>query len=343
MSELSNLGVEGMTEAEFNDPRVLIVDASGGNPQTVEVDADMIAAEGLMLAERQMLKNGPSRPNRGHQKLMTKAQFKEQEMNEAMGYPSNLEEAEKTKSLEKKVAGLESGIAEILSRLSGGTNVVVPQLCYPPPVQSSPSQSFPATLQRKVVRPVRVTRPVSKPPVLTETLTTMNQATQEVHEESPIDSEPFTSRRTPLNLGTTDQENRLGLVDSDYHLENPDMWIEQPASEVEVDPKIERLARLLVEVTAYLTTHDCRVFFSNILTRTISRHLGFNSWNVNVRAWFLESFKTILADPVFLRGQILGVMCTEMGHALSVKKIAELCIAAGGFLAYSLAVAECNP
>jgi hypothetical protein len=136
---------------------------------------------------------------------------------------------------------------------------------------------------------------------------------------------------------------RQQLVAPDESVENPDMWVEVPAPPPKADPLATMLSIRLPDVTKYLRTHNCRIYFSNTIKRGVSRHLGFESWSPAIREHFMGGFTTILSDPVFLRAQVLAALTSENGAALSVEKIAETVILAAGWMAFSLAAAECNP
>ncbi len=125
------MALVGEDQAFFQDnPEALIpiVDQRGHKQM---VDPGVVAAEGMALAHHYMASNGPTQPRHiGKARTMTKGQLKEQRMNEETGYPSNLEEAEKVKSLEGKVANIETGISQILSHLRGKeAQPAAPSLC----------------------------------------------------------------------------------------------------------------------------------------------------------------------------------------------------------------------
>jgi len=118
-----------------------------GNGEEMEVSPDMAAAEGMSFSQQYMAGNGPIRPlHIGQAKTMTKRQLEEQKMNEAQGYPSNLDEAEKVKELESKVTEMSQGISAILSHLQGNP---------PTAPQNSPSPSEGMLFPASTVSPAR--------------------------------------------------------------------------------------------------------------------------------------------------------------------------------------------
>jgi hypothetical protein len=305
----------------------------------------------MAMAERSMMQNEGTIPRRGVQIVGTLAEVKEQMANEEAGYPSNIHEANKTKQLEQRVVGIESGIQQILSRLTGGTSEPLQPQPPPPTVPQSSAPRSPAPTLRKAGGPKS---PAQVQPSLTETLNSLGSETN---------SAPCTSRRIrsltevprledlPEPIGPVekfvDEDGTVGLrqqlVATDELLENPDMWVEAPAAPPPADPIAVMLSTRLPEVTAFLKSHDCRTYFSNTIKRHISKFMGFESWSPKLREQFTHSFNTVLSDPVFVRVQVLAALTSEFGKAISVEKITQLVIQSAGWMAFALAAAESNP
>jgi len=113
-----------------------------------------VVSEGLAQTVQYMASNGPTRPvQRGRAKTMTKQQYKEQEMNEAAGLPSNLEEASRVMALEQKIGNVDAKLNAIIAAVSPpGMSEMQPALN----VQPTPT---PAPVYQKTF--------VNDPPLLT--------------------------------------------------------------------------------------------------------------------------------------------------------------------------------
>jgi hypothetical protein len=287
-----------------------------------DIPADQIAAESLSMAENYMASNGPATARRGFQEVMTKAQLEQQKVNESMGYPSNLSEASRLQALEKEVGGIKSGIGAILDKLNGGTNVPVQPQSSAPNALASLGQPVPVPSLRKVARPRRSQFDPTNLPVEQEQL--------------PISCE--TSIYEPIPSETTSLE----LLEAEPQLSSEEMWFD-PAPELpKASPTAERLATLVPSVVSYIKGRNCRAYFFNSVRRAITRHFEFEAWPIPMRDAFLHSFNTLLSDPVFLKTQVLGILRFSQGFAMSIEKVAQMVIMSAGWMAFSLAAAECN-
>jgi hypothetical protein len=115
-------------------------------------DETMVVAGGLARSAQYMAQNGPTRPIQrvNTTPKMTKAQYREQVMNEQMGYPSNLEEANRVKNLETQVSNIHQGMDRILQALN-------PQPHVPPHHSTAPAH--PAPYQPGVAPPTHPAPP----------------------------------------------------------------------------------------------------------------------------------------------------------------------------------------
>jgi hypothetical protein len=166
------MSLEGGDQAYQDNPEapIAVPDQTG---QMVEMDPTAMAAEGMTFAYRDMRENGPTHPShsiadreRGLDvNKMTKAQLREQKMNEEEGYPSNLDEAQRVKELEGKVQNIESGISQILSHLQGVPPSGPERMDRPEgPVLLNPAgQSSPASTPQSVPTGGSPVSPVAAP------------------------------------------------------------------------------------------------------------------------------------------------------------------------------------
>lgn len=306
------------------------------NHNEQELSPEEAVAMGQVMTQQYMAKNGfmttegvrPQHVRR--QKVMTKGQYKEQMMNEEQGYPSNLDEASKVKDLENKVSGIESGISQILNRLSGGTNNVPPRVETFGTLQQVPTPTSPA------YEPVYQT-PTQSPdygkPLATSRRVLPSGRVIEVPKQQ-IDLAPVPA----LSMGITGSSADL-LEDPAEIVEDDSMWVEDaPVREVpRVDPKLERLANMVTEVSQWLRQKDALTFWKRTLPKIVSRHISYNGWPRHLQAQFEGQFKNILLDPVFLRNICSKVIGCEYGHALSVQKVAEFAVLIAGHMAFALA------
>jgi hypothetical protein len=292
-----------------------------------EMLADQVAAESLSMAENYMASNGPATARRGFQEVMTKAQLEQQKVNESMGYPSNLSEASRLQALEKEVGGIKSGIGAILDKLNGGTNVPVQPQLSAPTALASLAQPVPVPSLRKVVRPQPQGPTLVAPPM------TQTYADQEL---LPTNCE--TSTCEPIPSETTSLE----LLEAEPQLSSEDMWFDPVPELPKANPTVERLATLMPSVVSYIKGRNCRAYFFNSTRRAITRHFEFEAWPIPMRDAFLRSFNTLLSDPIFLKTQVLGVLRFSQGFAMSIEKVAQMVIMSAGWMAFSLAAAECN-
>jgi hypothetical protein len=330
-------------------PGVTVVEVDGTQS---EMSPETVAAYGLGMSQQYMSRNGPIQSQHVRRRtVMTKAQYEEQKMNEKMGYPSNLDEAGRVKQLESDMAGMQQGIQAILSRLSGGTTVFPPQTNSPTPqnpslIPSSPvlspqlrlvQQSVPQMSQGEAPTPSQSgsddsTSTGKRLVKLSNGKVVEIPATQ----PSPLPTPP----RGNLSVGP---EESMALVEPTSDEDFSDLWVEEtPVPEFKNDPKLERLAFMVAEASTFLRNRDPHLFFRRVLPRTVSRQVGFSAWPKVLQERFNVHFRTLLTDPVFLRGQVATALSFEFGHGLSPQKVAELISLSAGFMAFSLAGAEVN-
>lgn len=108
-------------------------------PGMEDCTPEMVVAEGMAFAHRDMMNNGPLQPtHRPRGATMTRGQLEEQKMNEKQGYPSNLDEASKVKELEANVGELGINIVAI-NRNIGQLGSMMQQLLAAQTPQAQPS------------------------------------------------------------------------------------------------------------------------------------------------------------------------------------------------------------
>jgi hypothetical protein len=336
--------LEGGYNPLGDDPNAPIAVPSQG--EMVEMDPTALAAEGIAFAGNYMAKNGPIQPihrlrdrARGlDENKMTKAQLEEQKMNEAQGYPSNLDEAAKVKELEGKVSNIEAGIGAILQHLQGG--------------QSSPASTQPPaeTGGNPVSLAVSPTPP--QPPTVTPPSPSLIEEPESPEQESKQpklrevtlrDGRKVTLPPAP-SLGPATEHTAPPQQEEEI-VEEPDAveddWDEQivvvPEPEApKADPKVEKVMHLVQEVNEFLQANDSHRFFVRHLGRHVHRHVGYHGWPQAMQGEFDARFKGFLSDPQFVSSICRKVIDMDMGHALGVKHVVSLLCATAGFTAFAL-------
>ena len=294
-----------------------------GDGEVMEMTPEMATAEGLGFSARYMSGNGPVKPTHAGTKTMTKAQYREQIMDEEQGYPSDRDEAAKVKELEGKVAKIETGIEAILGHLEKRAGDPAPsvspsdpgpeqspppgQLRYVPP-SPSPTDSPESNVRSVTLKDGRTIKvPLSLGPA------TVSEAPQkpEVVTETPVSVE-----------GEVDDWDSVVEV-----LEAP----QEPGN----DPRVERVQLLVTEVFDFMRTNDPHRFWRRHLVK-IHRHVGYNSWAKPLRDEFDKRFAGFLNDGSFVTKIIEKIVDMEFGSAIAGKWAASLVVAAAGFTALTL-------
>lgn len=338
------MALEGGGDQAFQDDPgapIMLTDQTG---ETVEMDPEAIAAEGLGYAYRDMAKNGPIRPTHiGRAKTMSKQQLAEQIENEQAGYPSNLDEAQKVKDLESKVQNIESGIGRILSHLSGqsspastpssvstGGNQVYPE-GSPDPVETQAaiaSQRNPASTGSSESTP-----PESRQPKLRQ-VTLKDGRKISLPQPSP----PAMSLGPIAEAVPPEKHEMVGAdgVD-DWDDESPVVAVaESDLKEAVPDPKLARTQQLVQDVNDFMRANDVHRFWRRHLGQKVHRHVGYAGWPKAIQMEFDTRFKGFLSDPQFVTSVCRKVMDMEMGHALGAKWVAGLLVVTAGFTAWAL-------
>ncbi len=328
--------LEGADQFLQDNPEapIQIQDRSG---QMVEVDPEAMAMEGMGFAAEYMKPNGPARPTHlGRAKQMTKAQLAKQIENEKQGYPSNLEEAEKVKSLEGKMESMESGIAQILSHLSGQSSPVSTPLngqtggnqVYP---EGSPiatevrsamlkQQSPPSTVSSES------SEPESKQPKLRQVTLTNGKVISVPTTSSPV-----------MSLGVaTDQEVPTTQAESDDWDDDPIAVVPEAGQAPDEDPKLKQVMNLVQGVSEFLQTNDVHRFWRRTLSTGMHRHVGYSGWPKALQVEFDKRFQGFLSDSTFVTSVCRKMISMEMGYALGVKKAASFLVAVAGYTAFTM-------
>ncbi len=326
------------------------------------VDPQAVVASTMQLAGTYMKKNGPIQPMHSlvdreaglDQNKMTKAQVKEQVMNEDQGYPSNLEEANKTKELENRVAGMETGINQILVHLQNGP--VAPSSPPSPPLSvpigGSPASPGVLTMPSPVPMPIApqpnpspstpIASPVPVPKPQPRRQVTLSDG-RKITEPGPA---------SPMSLGPAvgvQEQPPTQLEAEDF--EDADEWgdaqITDPQQEEEIVEEIDveqsrkaahllKVQQLVQEVNAFMAGNDVHRFWRRHVANSLHRNIGYNGWPKQLQVDFDARFKGFLEDPVFISSLCDKIAGFELGHALGVKHVVAFIVAAAGFTAFTV-------
>ncbi len=352
------MGLEGEQEGlaySHDDPEapISIVDNQG---QEHQMDPNALAAEGMAFAAKHMHPNGSPFPSHSlvdreaglEENKMTKAQLKEQRMNEEEGYPSSLDEANRMKALEGRMEGMESGISQILNALGGQSSPASP-------VSNAPTGTSPASLEGPqtptpgayatvsplsppTTGPPASSVPASKPRKLP--LVTLSSGRKIAVPGGP-------SPANPMSLGPATDQNHPptqieepDLNDPKWN-DNPDDW-DDPVSVIpkpeapKRDPNLEKLASLVQEVNGFMQTNDIHRFRRRHISRNLHRHVGYNGWPKTLQTEFDNRFKGFLQDPQFVSSVCRKVLSMELGPAIGAKHVVSFLVATAGFTAFAL-------
>lgn len=353
--------LEGGGDQAFQDDPgapIVLTDQSG---EAVEMDPEAIAAEGLGYAYRDMAKNGPIRPTHiGRARTMTKAQLATQKANEAEGLPSNLDEAQRVKDLEGKVASIETGVCNILELLNGQSS----------PASTPPSVPTGGTPVRQDGSPILINPSVTVPPP-NPTSTVSSESTEPVNKQPKLRQVTLKDGRKisvpqhsppAMNLGPV-AEAPDALPPEQYEFSNhavpvqeppnpalwqepgvpPDDWDDPVVAVAKTDvvdavpdPKLVRIQQLVQDVNDFMRANDVHRFWRRHLSQKVHRHIGYNGWPKVMQMEFDKRFKGFLSDPQFVTSVCRKVMDMEMGHALGAKWVAGFLVVTAGFTAWAL-------
>lgn len=303
--------------------------------ETMEVSVEAASAQGMGLSQQYMARNGGLRPNYKAQKLVTitKAQLKEQQMNEEAGYPSSLNETEKVKAMEVKVEEMGKGIEAILAHLSNqSVSVATPS-----------SEPMEATLLLPDVKPVTETILPSSPlrPLQTDsTESSVRQVTL---------NDGRTIKIPNLNLGPATSGDNPNFVDEsapdvvqvpeesnwDDHDDVVSTIAPQWKDEEENDPRAERVQTLVQNVYEFMRAGDCHRYFRRHIT-AIHRHLTYDSWKPDFKTEFDKRFKGFLDDTTFVTNLCGKIIDMELGHIIGAKQATSMIVITAGFTSFAL-------
>ena len=338
----------------LDDPEapISVRDARTGMMEGMSPEA--LAAEGLAFSHEYMGSNHPVKPlhsvadrERGlDMNKMTKAQLGEQKMNEDQGYPSNLDEAQKVRELEGKVANIESGIGAILSHLQNGQSSLESDT---PPVLSGGSPESPVAnkilMQAQSETVLQPSLPSTDSSGSNEPENKQPPPQQVTLSDGRKISVPQTSSRA-MGLGpATDPTIASTLVSGvEAPLETGDDWDNEPVVETppptsvepKVDPKLEQTQHLIQEVAAFMQANDVHRFWRRHLARNVHRHVGYSGWPKPLQEEFDKRFQGFLNDPQFINTVCRKIISMEYGPALGVKWVTSFIVTAAGFTAFTL-------
>ena len=281
---------------------------------------------GLGKAAQYMASNGP--PYATHlapAKTMTMQEFKEQEMREKMGLPSNVSEAERVQTLESKVEKIETGISQILSHLTnpGGATPTPSKRPGPDPVLTQAEEEaiqraetpLPTSPQESPQQPKTVTLKSGKK-VLIPTI-----------------------QRQALNLGSTPEEIVTTPVSEDEGLWTEDQIaapVEVPEEEPVEDPRLVQLQNLVDDVIGFLKAHDPHKVWRKHLSTHLHRQVGYSGWSKKLQAEFDKRFQSFLSDPQMITTTCRKVLEMELGAAVGVQWVATMLVMAAGWAAFAM-------
>lgn len=281
-----------------------------------ELTESQAVGMGLGQAARYMASNGPTHATHlAPAKTMTMQEFKEQEMREKMGLPSNASEAERVQTLESKVEKIETGISQILSHLTN------PGGATPTPIKRQgpePEEAPQTSPQESPQQPKTVTLKSGKK-VLIPTI-----------------------QRQALNLGSTPEE-----IVTTPGPEEDDLWTEdQIVAQVEVpeydqsteegitDPRLVQLQKLVEDTIDFLKTHDPHKVWRKHLSTHLHRQVGYSGWSKKLQAEFDKRFQSFLSDPQMITTTCRKVLEMELGAAVGVQWVATMLVMAAGWAAF---------
>lgn len=352
------------------DARFQLVNIPGQVMQSeVEVgsgDVDVVN-QGLGMATSYMRQNGPVRPiQRGYQApKMTKQQYKEQEMNEAQGLPSNLDEASRVVNLEKTVSNLNTNMAKITSLLE---RALTPQSVLvqpptppvrpvgPPPVPTTmrqleaetqlPQVSIPSVLATETLTPEVV--PPTSPPVSFQPVSQPPASPEMIQEVTNYDPAPQTAtlqRPAPVTLGPTGStgpnpdEDRYELTEESLPGEANEEVAEEPVQAPVDVVEMKRLSRqqmLTDQVTSWLGSKDTHKFWKRFISSACNKNLSYNTWPPEFQGPFDKKFLEMVNDPSFVSVICGRITKMQMGHLVSPHVAGAFVVVTAGFLAFAL-------
>ncbi len=366
MREAMGLETEEAFSHDNPEAPIQIVDNQG---QTQEMDPAALAAEGMAYAGNYMASNGPVQATHvGKARQMTRAQLEEQKMNEKQGYPSCLEEADKTKELESRVVGIETGISQILSALNGQSSPEKQELKeFPggsraflavPPTPMSEAYGTVSPPSLPTTEPPVSSEPEPKPPKLPQVILSDGRKIAVPRPASPMSLGPATDAPQP----PTELEVEVGReqaaafqfsdsppdLDADValadQLEGPDGW-DDPVSvipeelvpaEPQTDSKLVKVAQLVQDVNTFMQSNDVHRFWRRHISNSLHRHVGYNGWPKALQQEFDEKFKGFLSDPQFISLCCRKIMSMEFGEVIGAKHVVSFVVATAGFTAFAL-------
>lgn len=342
--------LQNQPDVYFGDDPEAPIQVQTPDGQIIDASPEQLAAEGLAFAYRDMGKNHPIRPlhsaadlERGlDENKMTRAQLEEQKMNEKAGYPSNLDEAQKVKELEGKVANIENGIGTILQHLQNGQSSPA---SVPQPVVTGGSQVSPVVNPTQMPGPSATVIPPSPPSTdfveSSEPENRQPQQRQVTLSDGRKISVPQTSSRA-MGLGPASDP---APVQQDEEVVNAleDDWADEPVAEAAPpieppapDPKLEQTQQLVQEVVTFMQANDVHRFWRRHLARNVHRHVGYSGWPKPLQEEFDKRFQGFLNDPQFITTICRKIVSMEFGPALGVKWVCSFITAAAGFTAFTL-------
>lgn len=259
-------------------------------------------------------------------------------MNEAEGYPSNTDEAQKVKDLERTVEGMSAGINAILDRLDG------PSYQGSPPLARLSGMAQVSPVEPQVNSQTRA----SVQPNQSQTVPPVSPAVEMQPTEKVVTLADGRKVKVPLTLGPATTESQAPVMEQIQEaplIEQPDNsggsgWddvveaVKEPTKPV-VDLKAERTATLVTNVYEFMKANDPHRFFRRQLSG-IHRHLGYNGWSKDLQKDFDARFQALLGDSVMVTNVCRKVMDMEFGHILGAKHVTSMCVATAGFLAFAL-------
>jgi hypothetical protein len=310
------------------------------------VDAMDTLGDSQAMLVRHMAGNGPIRPvHIRRPPVITKQQLEAQKMREDQGYPSSEVEAAKVQALETRVAGIETGIQNILQAIQGGTAApqAPPKSAHPlgfsPEVQDAVSRTVRGAGQQAGKAVVESFRTKPKP-LPKRTITLPNGRVVEVARPQPIP--PAVKDETPQSP-VSRQPVSLGPVGESIVEEPEDPWGGDDDPFVEaapVDTKLQKLQELTENVVRFMQTHDTHLCWRRLLKNKMHKRLAYECWPPELKSEADKRMAGYLNDAQFVTSICRKVLEMDDGYILGVEHVASFVVACAGFLAFALSCLE---
>jgi hypothetical protein len=266
-----------------------VVDVMADEPTTVD-----LASQGMALAMREMMANGPARPTHAPPVTMTRAELLEQKAREAEGLPSRVEDAQRVVALEKSVNTILEQNAQLLHILASGN--------HGPPTRAS-SNHVPDHLRQEAI-PAKSSN---------------SSATLKTSPSDYLDE-------VPLRLVNED-DCFPGEEDDEDEIEEPVAKVPAPGLPLGRDASF-----LIQQTKQFLATKDSHKFFRSLLANGVHKNIGYTGWLPAQKLLFDKHFRDLLTNENLLVSLCNLIMTFTNGPTVSARGAASLIAAVVGFI-----------